>query len=504
MKKGSANILMTILPLYSNDFVGRLQTALSIYGHRPAFCIQDTFYDYQQLAGKVNAVRQRLATVTDRYIGLVVQNDLTTYASILAIWMEGKCYVPLHPLQPLARCMDIISQVGIHTILDSSPSSRYPDEMVILTHDLPVFSSAMRPAVTFDAHREAYILFTSGSTGRPKGVPITFGCVASFIEALGSLGIHLTSDDHCLQMFDLTFDLSVGSFLPPLLAGACVYTVGLGGIKWQEVFRLLDSYELTATLMVPSVIHYLRPYMDEIEAPRLRYSLFCGEALMADDVVQWRAVVPQARIWNVYGPTENTIYCTSYELEGEILQHNGIVSIGSAMQHTQILIVDDQHRPVAPGETGELCLAGSQLTPGYWKNPEKNREAFFMKDGTRWYLTGDLCRQNSDGQILYVGRKDSQVKIQGYRIELSEIEGSARELYHNQVATVALSIGSHGDEQLVLAIEDGDASQEKAITQYLKDYLPDYMIPNKVVFMKTFPQNANNKIDRRKIKALIE
>ena len=96
------------------------------------------------------------------------------------------------------------------------------------------------------------------------------------------------------------------------------------------------------------------------------------------------------------------------------------------------------------------------------------------------------------------------MKIQGYRIELSEIEGSARKYYHNQVATVALSIGSHGDEQLVLAIEDGDASQEKAITQYLKDYLPDYMIPNKVVFMKTFPQNANNKIDRRKIKALIE
>jgi len=305
-------------------------------------------------------------------------------------------------------------------------------------------------------------------------------------------------------MFDLTFDLSLGSYLPPLLAGACVYTAGLGGLKWQEAFRLLDEYQLTMTLMVPSVVHYLRPYMDEIDAPQLRYSLFCGEALMIEDAKAWLDAVPQARVLNVYGPTENTIYCTAYEIQNDICGHNGIVSIGKDMLHTRSMIVNENLQPIDSGQEGELCLSGQQLTKGYWQNEERNKAAFFMYGNERWYLTGDLCRYADDGNIIYLGRKDSQVKIQGYRIELSEIEEVARRFYNHEIAAVAVAVGEAPNKKLVLAVEKEDDGNENQLLEFLKKFLPSYMIPAKVVYLPQFPQNANNKTDRKRIGEIVK
>ncbi len=493
-----------VIELQTN-FVSRLFSSLSTNSKMNAFCIRDTFYTYHQLSERVCIIRNALATIDEQYIGLVSNDDLNTYASILAIWMEGKCYVPLHPMQPLVRCLDIVEQVGIHTILDSSETTRYTHQNTIATARLKgTTGSLLSKPAAYDVNHDAYVLFTSGSTGRPKGVPITFGCLEAFIEAFVGLGIHLTTEDHCLQMFDLTFDLSLGSYLPPLLAGACVYTAGLGGLKWQEAFRLLDEYQLTMTLMVPSVVHYLRPYMDEIDAPQLRYSLFCGEALMIEDAKAWLDAVPQARVLNVYGPTENTIYCTAYEIQNDICGHNGIVSIGKDMLHTRSMIVNENLQPIDSGQEGELCLSGQQLTKGYWQNEERNKAAFFMYGNERWYLTGDLCRYADDGNIIYLGRKDSQVKIQGYRIELSEIEEVARRFYNHEIAAVAVAVGEAPNKKLVLAVEKEDDGNENQLLEFLKKFLPSYMIPAKVVYLPQFPQNANNKTDRKRIGEIVE
>ncbi len=273
----------------------------------------------------------------------------------------------------------------------------------------------------------------------------------------------------------------------------------------EESFRLLDEYKLTATFMVPSVIHYLRPYLDEIEAPQLRYSLFAGEALTADDTLPWQQTVPQAEIWNVYGPTEDTIYCTAYRLPNrQVKQHNNIISIGKTVKHAQSIIVDEARKPVGEGVVGELCLTGEQLTPGYWQNGEKNQAAFFDLGGRRWYLTGDLCMADADGDIMYIGRKDSQVKIQGYRVELSEIEQVARRFYARKTAVVAVVAGSTGQESIHLAVEGPDDGSRDGLEAHLRTYLPAYMIPSKIVFMPSFPQNMSNKIDRKRIKELIK
>ncbi len=488
-----------------SNFPNLLFDSLQQHQQNNAFCIQDTYFTYQELANKVAAIRQPLQHINDLYIGLVTNDDLATYAAILAIWMEGKCYVPLHPLQPIARCANIIEQVGIKVVLDSSETTRYVNQYVINTGDALPLASNLHTQTEFNCHTPAYILFTSGSTGMPKGVPVTYGNVSAFIQSVEALGIRHRADDRCLQMFDLTFDLSVGCYLLPLLAGACIYTMPSGCIKWKEAFRLLDEYALTITFMVPSVIHYLRPYLQEIEAPQLRYSLFAGEALTADDTLPWQQAVPQAEVWNVYGPTENTIYCTAYRLpQQQVKQINNTISIGRTMKWSETMIVDEARQPVADGIIGELCLSGEQLTPGYWQDNEKNQAAFFYHEGRRWYLTGDLCMVVPDGDIMYLGRKDSQVKIQGYRVELSEIESVARRYYNRQTAVVAVVTGQQGQETISMAIEREDDNSGSELETYLKTYLPSYMIPSKIVFIPTFPQNLSNKIDRKKIKELIK
>jgi len=467
-----------------------------------ALCIEGRFYTYRELATAIAKIRRKLHKVAETHIGLVANNDLETYASIFALWLEGKCYVPLHPGQPLQRCMDIIGQVGIHVVLDSSEATRYHEQNVMMTAQMEGDTPTMDAPKPCTDEETAYILFTSGSTGRPKGVPISRGNLAAFVDSFYQLGFRLNASDRCLQMFDLTFDLSVQSYLLPLLNGACAYTVDPTMIKYQAVFELLDEYHLTFALMVPSVIHYLRPYMDEIQADEMRYSLFCGEALNMSDTDQWSRCVPNAEIWNVYGPTECTIYCTAYQYKRgkENKGANGIMGIGHAMSRVKTVIADDNGNICKTGEKGELCLAGNQLTQGYWKNDEKNQEAFFHIQGERFYKTGDICQMDKDGDILYAGRKDSQVKIQGYRIELSEIECVARKFYDDKHAVVALPIYDEARNCTIhLVVEDSDKGKASALTDYLKNFLPAYMMPTEIHYMEPFPLNANNKIDRKKI-----
>ena len=491
--------------IFYDTILTPIQKLLEGKAGNKAFCIQDQYYTFGQLSTRIQTIREKLAHTDEQYIGLIASDALDTYAAILAIWMEGKCYVPLHPLQPEARIRDIIHQVGIKTILNPAVSGTTLTLPAVLTPDLPDVRGKIRPMVPPDDQQPAYILFTSGSTGHPKGVPVTFRNVAAFIDAYEDMGIRLKEEDRCLQMFDLTFYLSVGSYLPALLHGACLYTVPPGSVKYQEVFRLMDTYHLTMTLMVPSVIHYLRPYLDEIEEPGVHHCLFCGEALSTDDAVQWQKAVPNARIWNVYGPTENTIFCTCYKMNaGSISQKNGIMSIGTAMKGTGTAVIGEDHQFLKCGEEGELCLSGLQLTPGYWQDEVNNRKAFFTHEGVRWYKTGDLCIEDDSHNLLYCGRKDSQIKIQGFRVELSEIESIARHFYKEEENVVAVPVtDDSGSKSIILVVEGEEKGTKDALARYLSQYLPAYMIPRQIMFLSRFPQNANNKIDRRKISEMI-
>lgn len=421
---------------------------------------------------------------------------------------KGLCALKPGPAPERNRHIRIHS--GIHTIFDTSEPTTMPGITIIHTSSLYNPGSASAPRETNDDEL-AYILYTSGTTGVPKGVPITRANISAFVNACDHLISNITENDKWLQMFDLTFDLSVMSFLVPLLKGACVYTVPAIKTKYKQIFKLIDEQNITGALLVPSIIHFIRPYFPEIHSDNMKYCLFCGEALSTDLVEGWQQCIPNATILNAFGPTENTIFCTSYQLTNDKTGGNksfkDVLSIGRPFPGTYAIIASPDNAELPAGEKGELCLGGKQLTPGYWKNEQRNKEAFFPAkiDGKyiRFYKTGDLCFKDADGDIMYVGRIDTQVKIQGYRVELLEVEFYAKKYLETLNVVATTFSNSTGNIEIALIIES-KMIDSSGLLDYMKEHLPSYMIPSRVLFESVFPYNNNGKIDRNSLKQSVQ
>jgi len=481
-----------------------------MHGDREAFHIAGVSYTYDDLARAIAPkrawIREHLP-VQEKLVGLMGFDDLHTYASILALWSEGRAYLPLAPKAPLERNQMIIDKAGISTLFASQSCD-------VLMVGQPVRTDVLPPAEwdrsfsEFGPDELAYVLFTSGTTGTPKGVPITRANLSAFIEAFADLGIDLNSHDRCLQMFELTFDVSVLSFVMPLLAGACVHTVPQSGIKYMHIAELLAERRITMAPLVPSVITFLRPYFGEIHHPDLKYCVFAGEALPLALTADWSVCAPNARVYNAYGPTEHTVICTQYLFDrtGKNKERNGIIAIGKAMGASRIVVIDEDGRILPPGSKGELCLSGPQLTAGYWNDPERTAQVMFHADHegvtTRFYRTGDLCFLDEEGDIIYMGRIDQQAKIQGFRVELGEVEHYARQFLKDaNLAALAVQNDS-GITEIALAVE-GDPVDAEGLVSYMRTKLPAYMIPTRVQQVPAFPLGTSGKTDRNALRSLI-
>jgi acyl-CoA synthetase (AMP-forming)/AMP-acid ligase II len=248
--------------------------------------------------------------------------------------------------------------------------------------------------------------------------------------------------------------------------------------------------------MVPSVINYLKPYFGEMNLPKMRYSLFCGEALYHETLSSWAQCIPYAKIENLYGPTEATIFCLRYAWQRGEPPHpqgKGIVPIGSPIEGMGAFISNDN----SVDKAGELCLHGAQVTFGYWNNPAKTAEAFgTMNNEKQFYRTGDLCKIDQAGNFLYLGRIDNQVKIDGHRVELEEIEFHTRQFCGDKQVMAAVNTSEEGFHSILLFIES-EKELNKGLEEYLKKYLPDYMIPKEIIIARLFPLNSNGKVDRK-------
>lgn len=475
---------------------------------RPAINIGGCSYSYGQLMMHVRHICSLLGRTEETTIGIAAEDTLETYASILAALFSGVTYVILHPEYPAERNSKIAELAGVGTLLycarcggaDGIPGINYiRTSAQDIPEDLPECN------ITF-TDSPAYIIFTSGSTGEPKGVPISRENLNAFYEAYGKLGWELDENDRMLQMFQLTFDVSVVSFLYPLTIGACVYTVPPGGLKYLNVIDTVERGKVTFAAVAPSVLRLLRRYFDEISLPHLRYLALTAEAADAGLIDDFRKCIPNARIVNLYGPTEATIYCTSYTVpETGCKHHNGMISIGRPLSGITAATADGDGVILPEGETGELWISGPQVMQGYWNDAAKTEKCFaHTPDGRLFYRTGDLCFIDSDGDIIYCGRMDNQVKIQGFRIELSEIEYRARLFSGNKCDTAAVVIdGAEGESELHLAVT-GVTGNIYGLDNYLRRHLPYYMIPKQIHVLTEFPQNTNNKTDRKEICQIIK
>lgn len=475
-----------------------------------AFCINDELYTYKQLFDYVEQVYNAISDCNDNLIGLYATDDIRTYASILALWLQGKTYVPLNPSQPKERHAEVIESVHTSTILSADSKYESPVEGVKLIptdafkHDGYVRTGNMLVKdVTDDTL--AYIIFTSGSTGKPKGVQLTRGNVANFIDSMNHIGLVISSEDRCLQPFDLTFDFSVSSYVIPLAKGASIYTVPNKAVKFTYIAGLLEEYKLTVLQMVPSMIRNLLPYLDEVELDSVRYNILCGEALTGKVIKGWHEGNHNMVSYNMYGPTEDTVFCTYYLIDKDNIANpkaaNDIVCIGKTFDNSGLLLLDEQdHIITEPNKEGELCLCGDQLTPGYWENEKENTEKFLLIDGIRYYRSGDMCYYAEDMNLMYVSRKDFQVKINGFRVELGEIENRYSAISGGKFSVVMPFTNEQGNTELAIVIEgkEYDYMEHK---KKLASELPAYEVPNKWLFIRTIPLNQNGKVDRKAIKS---
>jgi len=445
-------------------------------------------------------------------IGVVTHDDIETYASIIGIWLTGNIFVPLNPFNPINRIQQIIQQADISVVCASSELPAEWNDIhgfqLLLTNMIEL-SGEMPALPEVSANDFLYLLFTSGSTGVPKGVPISLLNLQSFVFSFIESGYKFSPDDRFLQIYNLSFDASVHCYAVPLAVGACVYTVPQEEIKYLYALQLMQEKELTFVKMPPSTIAYMRPFFDRIRLDKLKYCLLGGEALNHELVEEWSACIPNAIIQNVYGPTEATINCTIFNwtdaVSGKL--YNGIVSIGKPFGDTKVIVADKELNIVKTGETGELCVAGSQITQGYWNDPEKNKESFFeVPDNNnivRYYRTGDIVKVDDDGDILYCGRIDEQVQIDGFRVELGEIEKHARDLFpHHNVAVVSIE-----NEQFTTEIHlfiEGLTIPPEEVRKYLEQHLPYYMIPAGIHPSDKFPESAGGKINKTALRKSIK
>ena len=448
------------------------------FADRNAFFIAGQYYTYKQFGTTVKTVREKVRQSKDAVLALEIRDDLETYATIVALWMENKAFVPVNPHHPKERNENIIN------LIQTNEVGRYKDEL-------------------------AYVLFTSGSTGVPNGVAISRKNVAAFMDSFWKTGIQVTEEDRCLQCFDLTFDVAIQSFLVALTRGACVYTVPYGQVKYLQAASLIHEHHVTFGAMAPSMLTYLRPYFPELDASSFKTCILTAEACPVDLIDAWFDCAKNVEIYDFYGPTEATVYCTFYKCtRGNNLASNGIVSIGKPLANVLAIIVGDDGREIVDaGQKGELCLSGAQVTQGYWGNPEKNQTAFFImeRDGMAqsFYRTGDLCHWDASGNIMYDGRIDQQAKIQGFRVELGEIEYHARLFLGSQSRVAALAFKNDQQITEIALYIEKEEELSAPLLAYLREKMPPYMIPNRIVYLPEFPLNSSEKVDRVKLKSLL-
>lgn len=526
------------------DFAGLLNgfaESAERFPHRPALLINGLEITYQALRRRVAQIAAAISQFElEQYpLGAILASrDATAYSGILAILASGKGYVPLNPKFPVERNRKMLARSGARVLIINDRSlsqlpklladfetpitiiapesddldafaELLPQHRFVSRTDLPDPSSdALHASV--DAGMTAYLLFTSGSTGEPKGVPISHSNVCSYVHATCDR-YEVNEHDRVSQEFDLTFDLSVHDMFVAWHRGACLCCVPENSVMAPAKF-IRDAH-LTLWFSVPSVIGFLSRMrlLAPGSFPSLRYSLFCGEPLAAAYAQQWQEAAPNSIVENLYGPTETTIAITRFRWNnatspGECL--NGIVPIGWVFKGQRAAVVGDDLLPVPRGAGGELCLAGSQVTQGYWNDPARTRQQFVRMPrdpNTLWYRTGDLVSEAADGCLRYLGRIDDQVKVRGYRVELQEIEGVLRRACGaSQVAAVPWPVSGGNAEGIVAFVSGISRIDLDETLRLCKEILPDYMIPRKIHQLEEMPLNPNGKMDRKKLAKYLE
>lgn len=467
-----------------------------------AIVAKDTQLSYRELDERSNRLARHLQTLgvkPDTLIGVAMGRSETLVVCLLAILKAGAAYVPLDPTHPKERLCLVINDSEMQILLTTSEMrERLPLDaggVSVLDVESPAaaFESTGIVETNAASHNLAYVIYTSGSTGKPKGVMIENRNVVNFFSAMDrAIGC---APGVWLAVTSFSFDISVLELLWTLTRGFKVVVHGDEGTA--TIADEITCHGVTHLQMTPSLARMLTLDGRAFTAlGLLKQVLLGGEAVPASLIHHIRQIV-RGEIHNMYGPTETTIWSTTYRVE----EPGSTVSIGRPISNTQIYLLDAELQPVAVGEIGELFIGGDGVARGYWNRPDLTAERFLTIPSLsphRIYRTGDLARFLPDGNIDFLGRADYQVKLRGHRIEPGEIEAILEQCKGVRQAVVVVREDREGDKRLVAYLVGAtEAESASTLRSVLASKLPDYMIPSAFVFLSELPLTDNGKIDRK-------
>lgn len=508
----------------------RLAHAFARYSRNNALRREGNNHSYDDLFSlsvKVCAAISSTAHSSNPYVAVLGEKSLFTYAGICGSLFASKAYLPLNLRYPSGRMLAMLEASRTAIIVADSESQKALEEIlagaranytviaercdpqVVKNHpqhqflNPEDFKGHSLPEIKAGKDDIAYLLFTSGTTGKPKGVPVSNGNVTAYLDYVMTRWV-FEENDSFSHTFDLTFDLSVHDMMVCWLSGACLCIPSDDSpLKFLKYIR---DNDITVWFSVPSAailmdrMRLLKPGALE----QLRQSFFCGEALPERIAKKWGLASAGKEVVNLYGPSETTIAISEYTHDakhGKAL--NGTVSIGKLFAGQEHVLLDPESRTVHPTR-GELLLGGSQLIKGYLDDPELNRQHFIELDGypgKSWYKTGDIVEKDAAGDLFFLGRSDAEVKISGFRVNLMEIDALLKRVCGTEL--VASTISDKTGAGISSFVGPGAKKDEKNIMEECRKALPWYMIPEVIIFVDEMPLNDNGKIDRNKLKELL-
>nr|QEO74519.1 condensation domain-containing protein [uncultured bacterium] len=474
---------------------------------------------YAELNARADRLAQHLRTLgvtSESLVGVCVERTARLVTALLAVLKAGGAYVPLDPNYPAQRLAYMLEDSAAEVLLtERELEGRLPvsNAAVVYLDELPYADDATAEAATTNdsaasatrragAGNLAYVIYTSGSTGKPKGVAITHRSLANFLHSMRREP-GLTAHDTLVAVTSLSFDIAALELYLPLICGARLVLASRE--EAADAARLQQRLAETKATVMQATPATWRMLTDAGWRHDGSLKLLCGGEALPLDLAQ-RLIEWGAPVWNLYGPTETTIWSTLKQISPT----QRAITIGRPIDNTHIYVLDAHLSPVALGVTGDLYIGGDGLARGYLHRPDLTAERFIpdphaSEAGARMYRTGDVARWRADGELEFLGRSDQQVKVRGYRIELGEVEAAvSAEAGVRQCVAVVREEEATGDKRLVayvVAEEGASAPTSAELRAGLRGRMPEYMVPSVFVVLDELPLTPNGKVDRKRLPA---
>ena len=475
---------------------------VGLNAEREALKFETETLNYKDLKKQVNQLSHCLlehGVEKGSVVGICMPKSIELVVTLLAVMQCGATYLPLDSNFPESR-LDFMLEDSNTNMLITSKTTKVLQNVDIKTVEVEALFSKLntfsehRPIVAVDAEDTVYILYTSGSTGKPKGVQITHRSLVNFLYSMKKEpGIQ--QQDRLLSLTTISFDIAGLELYLPLLAGASLILANEEATKDSRLLlELIEDEDISIVQATPTTWQMM---LDANWDKPLNIKALCGGEALPHSLAQ-RILAKVKELWNMYGPTETTIWSSVKQ----IVANDERITIGKPIANTGVYIVNNGQL-VMPGKTGEICISGDGVAKGYLNRPELNSERFitnaFDETSERLYRTGDLGQLLTNGEVECLGRLDQQVKIRGHRIELEEIEASI--IAFDGVKSAVVLVNNDVLNAFIILEEGLNNLDSEQLKQHLALQLPLYMIPQKFNYVKEFPKTLNGKIDR---KALLE